>query len=87
MGVSSVSAPIAPGPAVHGFAVTTSDTSVYTTPTRKVWVGGAGNLAVLMNGDGSPVTLMAVPAGTMLELSVVKVMATNTTATNIVGFF
>lgn len=79
--------PIAPGPAVHGFAVTPSNSTVFTSPTRAVWVGGAGNLAVMMDGDSVAVTLVGVTVGTMLPISVIQVMATSTTATNIVGLY
>lgn len=87
MAVTLVASPIAPGPAVHGFAITKSDSTVFTTPTRYVWVGGAGNVAVLMNGDSVSVTLVAVPVGTMLPISVVQVLSTGTTATNLVGLY
>lgn len=50
-----------------------------------VWVGGAGNLAVILENDTSAVTLVAVPAGTLMPLRTSKVMSTNTTATNMVG--
>lgn len=55
--------------------------------TRAVYVGGTGNVAVLMWRDASPVTFMAVQAGTMLPIRVRKVMTTDTTATNIVALY
>lgn len=73
------------GPGVRGVAVTKSDTTVYDPPLRKIWVGGAGDVAVLFIGDTVAVTLSAVPAGTMLDACVTKVMSTNTTATLITG--
>lgn len=73
--------------AVHGFAITPSDTTVFANPTRSIWVGGPGALTVVMTGDTAPVTLSAVPAGTQLKISVVKVMATNTAATLITGLY
>ena len=82
-----VSAPIAPGPMARGFAIINSDITVFTKPTRALWVGVGGNLAVLLNGDTVPVTLLGVAAGTMLNLSVIQVMATNTTASSIVGLY
>jgi hypothetical protein len=63
-------------------AVTPSDTTAVSF--RGVWVGGAGNLAVVTEG-GNTVTFTAVPAGTLLPVAVKAVNATNTTATNIVG--
>lgn len=78
---------IAPGPPAHGFSITPSDTTVFANPTRYIWVGGTGAVAVLLDGDASPVTLSAVPAGTMLQLCAQKVMATGTTATLMVGMW
>lgn len=54
-------------------------------PYRALWVGGAGNVALVTVG-GQSVTL-AVPAGTMLAVAASVVKATGTTATNIVGFW
>lgn len=87
MAVTYVNAPLAPGAAVSAFAVTPSDSTVFAIPTRQIWVGGAGNLAVLMNADTVSVVLSAVPAGTMLPVSVTKILSTGTTATLIVGMF
>ena len=85
--ITNVQVPIPNGPAVHGIAITTSDTTTYSPPLRMIWVGGTGAVAVLLNGDQSAVTLTAVPAGSMLNVSAVKVMSTNTTATNMVGLW
>lgn len=67
----------------HATAITPSDTTVV--KFRAIYVGGAGNLAVLMEGDTVATTFNSVPAGSILQIRVQKVMATNTTATNIVG--
>lgn len=87
MPITNVNAPIGPGSAVRGFAVTKSDTTVFSTPTRYLYIGGTGDVAVLLNGDSAPVTFSAVPVGTVLPVSVVKVMSTNTTATLILGLY
>lgn len=75
-------APTDVSPARGGQAVTVSDSTTYA-PSRAVWVGGAGNLAVVFNDQNSAVTLTGVAAGTLLPISVTKIMSTNTTATNI----
>lgn len=75
---------VPPGPSVSAFAITPNNSTVFP-PTRAIWVGGAGSVAVMMNGDIASVVLAAVPAGTMLPVSVKQVLATGTTATNIVG--
>jgi hypothetical protein len=74
------------GPATGGFAIAKSDSTVLAQPTRAVWVGGAGDLAVTYL-DGTTDTLTAVPAGTLLPIRVTKVMATGTTATAISGLY
>jgi hypothetical protein len=69
--------------------VAVSDTVDLTYITNRLWVGAAGNVRVLLRGDASPVTLVGVPAGTMLDLQVRRVYSTGTTVatpnTNIVA--
>lgn len=84
MTVTPVGVLIPSGPGAHGFAVVPSDTTVLS-PTRAIYVGGTGDLAVILNADTVAVTFKAVPTGTYLPVSVTKVMATNTTATLILG--
>jgi hypothetical protein len=82
---TNVVSPIAPGPGVRAVAVVPSDTVALASPTSKVYVGGAGALTVIMNGDTAAVTFAAVAAGAMLDISVTKVMATGTNATLILA--
>ena len=72
-------------PAEDGAAVTPSDSTVLPT-TRALYVGGTGNLAVVMK-SGTTLTFNSVPAGSMLSLRVTKVKSTGTTATNIVALW
>lgn len=65
-------------------AVTPSDTADNTY--SYIYVGGAGNVAVVPEADSAAVTLTAVPAGSYIWLRVKRVMSTNTTATSLVGF-
>lgn len=51
-----------------------------------VYVGAAGDVAVIPMGQDNAVTFKAVPVG-ILPIQVSKVMATNTTATNMLGLF
>lgn len=74
------------GSASQGRAVTPNDSTVLSV-TSAVWVGGAGNLAVVFEDGGSAVTLTGVPAGTLLPIRVTKVMSTNTTATSITALY
>lgn len=63
-------------------AITPSDSAAQTY--RAIYVGGAGNVAVQTTG-GNTVTFTAPPVGTILPVEVQKVMATNTTATLLIG--
>lgn len=65
-------------------AVVPSDATVLV-GVRAIYVGGAGNIAILADGDSTAVTLSGVGAGTILPIAAKKVMATNTTATLIVA--
>ena len=73
-------------PAVKAVALTASDATVYPA-FRSLYVGGAGNVALVLAEDTAAVTFVAVPAGTVLPFSFTKLMATNTTATDIVGLY
>ena len=69
-----------------GKSVTPSDTALIVGPVNGLYVGGAGNLNVVMNEDGETPTLFtAIPAGTLLPISVKRVLSTSTTATAIVA--
>lgn len=70
--------PLAPFAAAA--AITKSDTVPLTYISRGVYVGGAGDLDVIM-ADGSEVVFKAVPAGTLLPIQISQLMSTNTTAT------
>ncbi len=77
-------------PASIGFAITPDDATDLALVTRAIHVGGGGDIAVVFReGDGAggfaAVTLKAVPSGSMLPIRVKQVMATGTTATDIVG--
>lgn len=67
-------------------AVTPSDT-VSMECGRALYVGGAGDLTVVMREESNVVTFAAVPAGTVLPMQVRRVNATGTTATNIVALY
>lgn len=63
-----------------------SDTTDLPNVTRGIYVGGAGNLAVITEG-GQTITLTAIAVGVIHRLRVTRVMATNTTATAIVALW
>lgn len=72
-------------PGTKLFAITKHDTNELAYVTRGIWVGGAGNIAILAVDDSDAVTLVGVAAGTLIPIRAKKVMSTNTTATSIVG--
>lgn len=78
---------IATQPYSKALAVTPSDsTALSYGTTDAIYVGGAGNVAVL-TANGDNVTLVNMLAGTGLEICVSKVLNTGTTATNIVALY
>lgn len=71
------------GPA-HIFAITPSDTDDLSRAIRCLWVGVAGDVRIDTPG-GETVTLPAVVAGGWHPIRALKVHATGTTATTILG--
>jgi hypothetical protein len=74
--------------ATRAFAIVPSDT-VACAPVgcpyaQRLWIGGAGNVKVV-TPFGDIVTYTGVLAGAYLQVEAVKVLATGTSATNIVG--
>ncbi len=67
-------------------AVTPDDNNDLAYMTRAVYVGGTGDLTVIM-AAGQTVTFKAVPTGTLLEIRCSRVKATNTTATQLVALW
>lgn len=61
-------------------AITPNDTSKLTAgATQAIYVGGAGNLVVDMASGDTNVTFSAVPAGTVLKISAIRVKTASTT--------
>lgn len=73
-------------PASQLVAVTKSD-STELGLVRGIWVGGAGDVAIIASEDSAAVTIVGVPAGTLLPIRARRVMSTNTTATSIVALY
>ncbi|WP_108659256.1 spike base protein, RCAP_Rcc01079 family [Acuticoccus kandeliae] len=71
-------------PAIDAFAVTPNDGADLTIAARALYVGGAGDLNVVTLG-GTTVLFSGVSGGAVLPCGVSRVLATDTTATGIVG--
>ncbi len=67
------------------FAITPHDSNPLTALCRGVYVGGAGDVALICEDNTSAVTFVGVLAGTILPVRAKKVLSTGTTATNLVG--
>jgi len=66
--------------------VTPNDSADLSETARGIYVGGEGDVSVVTAG-GSSVTFSAIAAGTVLPVIVARVMATGTTATDIVALW
>ena len=73
-------------PAEGAAAVTPNDSTDLTTLSRALYVGSGGSIAVVV-ADGSTVTFVGVLSGSVLPVRVSRVLATGTTATNIVALY
>lgn len=71
------------GPAEHGFAITPDNANDLAEVTRAIYVGTGGTLVLRMR-SGAEVTLANVPAGVVLPVRAMRVLAA-TTATDLVG--
>jgi hypothetical protein len=71
-------------PVTRGVAVTPSDTADLPFVPRTIWVGGAGNLAIV-NSDGTTVTLQNLYVG-WHDIRTTRILANGTTATLIVAW-
>lgn len=75
-------------PALHGAVVTPNDgVDLPGGPTRAVYVGGTGHMAVDFEGGETNVLLSAIPVGTIMPLRVKRIRSTGTTATLIVALW
>ena len=71
-------------PAMAAVAIVPNDATPLANVTRAIYIGGAGNLSVVML-SGDIVTFSGVQAGMIYPLRASRVRATGTTATGIVG--
>lgn len=69
----------------YGGAVTITPSDTVEQTYRAIYVGGAGNVAVVPESGSAAVTFTAPPVGSIIPIRTRKVMSTNTTATLLVG--
>jgi hypothetical protein len=73
-------------PASRAAAITPDDGIDLDAATRSIWVGGAGDVAVITAG-GDTVTIPGALAGTWIPVRATRVLATGTTATGLVALW
>lgn len=71
-------------PATNAFAITPADATDLAEVTRSIFVGGSGNVSVVMQ-SGQQVTFQGLVSGAFLPIRARRIRATGTTATAIVG--
>ena len=76
-------------PADNYYAITPSDSADLPFRPRAIYVGTGGNLVLReqQGGGGTAVTFTNVPNGAVLPVRAWRVVATGTTASNIVGLY
>lgn len=77
-------APSLESPALHGFAVSPNDGTDLQEVTRAIYVGGSGSLTLVFPSSAE-ITFAGLAGGTVLPVRAMRIKATGTTATAIVG--
>lgn len=78
--------PYSTSPASNAVAVTPHDSTNLSDVCRALYIGTAGNMAVV-TADGATVLFSNVPAGSIIPIAVSRVNSTNTTASAIVALY
>lgn len=71
----------------HGFAITPNDDDNLEAPTQAIWVGSTGDLVVLLEKDTATIKFANIPSGTLLQIRAIKVLDTDTDASDLVGLY
>ena len=77
---------IAVSPAYQFSAITPSDSVNLSNSARAIYVGTGGNISV-HNSQGETILFKNVPDGTFLPVNTVRVLNTNTTASDIIVIY
>ena len=74
------------GPGVNGFKITPSDANTLPSVTRSIHANASGNVNIVwLNGTSNTNTVVYVVQGQTYPYRATKIMATGTTATDLVG--
>lgn len=74
-------------PAKHLVAIVPNDSNDLLQHVRAIYVGVGGDIELTAIGDDTPQILLAVPQGTVVPVMTKRVLATNTTATDLIGYW
>lgn len=74
-------------PAVETLAITPNDSTDLAVPCRALWVGTTGNVSLMAKGDTASVVLKNIPSGTLIPIACKRVLATATTAADLVALY
>lgn len=74
-------------PARNSFSITPNDSIDLSVTCRALFIGIGGDVSVILVGDTSPTVFKNIQAGTIVPISVKRVEATLTTATDILGLY
>lgn len=77
----------ASSPTTKAFAVVPHDTTELASVPTQVHVGGVGDVSMIMKDDTVAVILLAVPAGTTLNMRPKIIKSSGTSATNIIALY
>lgn len=72
-------------PASKCFEITPSDTEIFADATKAIYIGTGGDVALIAVGSDNPVTFRNTIGGSILDVRVRQVLATGTTAQDLVG--
>ena len=85
--MAALETPMSDFPARGAAAVTPSDSADLEYRSRALYVGTGGDISVNMAGTGAAVVFTGVPSGSVLPISVTRVLAAGTTATDLVALW
>jgi hypothetical protein len=77
----------APAAGAEAVDISVADHTFANRNIRGLYVGGAGNVVVLLRNNAAAVTFTGVTAGTVLPIQPIKIIRTSTTATAMLGLY